>query len=181
MNKKQENIKKFIAVGIGIIVVVPFVFGGQFFSRMFPFSLFQLGSTDINKVENVTSQDGDDTGTPAVFSDPITILDLEVGEGAVAEAGKVVQVGYIGTRIDPETGQEIIFDQNTNREAPFTFPLGANPRQVIEGFEVGVTGMRVGGKRLVIIQPEAGYGSQQAGDIPPNTTLQFVIELYDAQ
>ena len=180
MDKKQENIKKYIAVGIGIIIVVPFVFGGQFFSKMFPFSLFRSGSTDT-AVDNIAPQDESNVDAPAVFSDPVTILDLEVGEGAVAEAGKTVRVGYIGTRIDPETGQEVIFDQNTNPETAFTFPLGANPRQVIEGFEVGVTGMRVGGKRLVIIQPEMGYGNQKQGSIPPNTTLQFMIELYEVQ
>lgn len=111
--------------------------------------------------------------------DPVTILDLKVGEGDLAEPPNTVSLGYIGTRIDPETGEELIFDQMTDRHRPFVFQLG--DEQVIPGFEIGVTGMRVGGKRLVTIQPEMGYGDQQVASIPPNTTLQFLIELYEVK
>ena len=194
MRWNQEDIKIYIAVGIAIIIFVPFMFGSQIFSRIFPFSFFQgaflnSGSTTSDdpaiSAEIPDSRSGDRGATTNLLdqlgglSDPVTILDLELGEGTVAETSKTVSVGYIGTRFDPDTGEEVIFDQNLNKEAPFSFILGSG--MVIPGFDQGVTGMRIGGKRLVIIQPEMGYGDQQVGDIPPNTTLQFMIELYEVK
>ena len=68
-------------------------------------------------------------------------------------------------------------DKNTDPESGFTFVLGSG--QVIPGFDVGIAGMREGGIRLIVIDPKAGYGSQQTGRIPPNTTLRFIVELYE--
>ena len=176
----EKNIKTYIAIGLALIIFVPFVFGGQLFSQIFPFSMFRTGfSSGGADTSGLPGQGGLAGDGAAAFSDPVTILDLEVGEGETANPKDTVSVGYIGTRIDPDTGEEIIFDQNTERDSAFTFVLGSG--QVIPGFDMGVTGMQVGGKRLVIIQPEMGYGDQQAGEIPPNTTLQFLIELYEVQ
>ncbi|MCY4576830.1 MAG: FKBP-type peptidyl-prolyl cis-trans isomerase [Candidatus Kaiserbacteria bacterium] len=182
---QQKNIKTYIAIGLALIIFVPFVFGGQLFSRIFPFGLLRSGffgggpATDAVTPDPLLEEGVGSSGTFDSFSDPVTILDLEVGGGAVAEASTTVSIGYVGIRIDPKTGEEIVFDQNLSRETPFSFVLGSG--QVIPGFDQGVTGMRVGGKRLVIIQPEMGYGNQQVGSIPPNTTLQFMIELYEVK
>ena len=177
----EKNIKTYIAIGLALIIFVPFIFGGQLFPQIFPFGMFRTGFSggDTAGTSGLSGQSDFAGAGAAAFTDPVTILDLQVGEGETAESGNTVSVGYIGTRIDPDTGEEIIFDQNTERDTAFTFVLGSG--QVIPGFDMGVTGMQVGGQRLVIIQPEMGYGDQQAGSIPPNTTLQFLIELYEVE
>ena len=177
---KQEHIKKYIAIGVVLLLFAPIIFGSRIFPNIFPFTVLQrgfFGGNIVNTTGSTTSRDESDNSTGLNnLSEPVTILDLQIGDGELAEAPKTVHVGYVGTRLDPNTGEEIIFDQNLDKESPFAFQLGSGA--VISGFEQGVTGMRVGGTRLVIIKPEMGYGNQQAGDIPPNTTLQFMIELY---
>jgi FKBP-type peptidyl-prolyl cis-trans isomerase len=97
--------------------------------------------------------------------------DTVVGEGAEAKAGQNVDVHYVGTFPD---GRK--FDSSRDRGRPFSFRLGAG--QVIKGWDEGVAGMKVGGKRQLVIPPELGYGSRGAGDvIPPNATLHFEVEL----
>ena len=180
---QQENIKKYIAVGVALLLFVPIIIGSRIFPRVFPFTALQgglFGGGVDNIIESTTGSSGNNSAVDiGNLSEPVTILDLEVGDGAVAEAPSTVDVGYVGTRIDPDTNEEVIFDQNLDKESPFSFQLGAGT--VIPGFEQGVTGMRVGGKRLVIISPEMGYGDKQVGSIPPNTTLQFMIELYEVK
>ena len=180
---KQEHIKKYIAIGVALLLFAPLILGSQIFPNIFPFSVLQsglFGGNTVNTAGSATNGTENNAGIGLNnLSESVTILDLEIGNGDVAEAPKTVHVGYIGTRIDPNTGEEIIFDQNLSKESPFSFRLGSGA--VIPGFEQGVTGMRVGGRRLVIISPEMGYGNQQAGDIPPNTTLQFMIELYEVK
>ncbi|MDP6193371.1 MAG: FKBP-type peptidyl-prolyl cis-trans isomerase [Prochlorococcus sp.] len=100
----------------------------------------------------------------------LRITDLEIGDGPEATAGQTVSVNYRGTL---EDGKE--FDSSYNR-GPFSFPLGAG--RVIQGWDEGVAGMKVGGKRKLVIPPELGYGSRGAGKvIPPNATLIFEVEL----
>ena len=97
-------------------------------------------------------------------------LDLKVGTGTVAKAGRLVTVNYRGTLTNGK-----MFDQSYGRE-PFSFPLGGG--QVIKGWDEGVAGMKVGGKRRLIIPASLGYGARGAGDaIPPNSTLIFEVEL----
>ncbi len=99
------------------------------------------------------------------------IQDLTVGTGAEAVVGKRVTVHYRGTLTD---GKQ--FDASYDRGQPFTFVLGAG--QVIQGWDKGVAGMKVGGKRKLTIPPDLGYGSRGAGGvIPPNATLLFEVEL----
>ena len=102
----------------------------------------------------------------------LMVQDLRKGTGAVARAGKTVTVHYRGTLTNGKK-----FDASYDRGQPFVFPLGAG--QVIKGWDEGVAGMRVGGKRKLIIPARLGYGAQgtPGGPIPPNATLVFVVEL----
>ena len=102
-------------------------------------------------------------------------IDHEVGTGAEAVASKTVDVHYTGyLYVDGQRGEK--FDSSVDRGQPFSFPLGAG--RVIKGWDEGVAGMKVGGKRELFIPPDLGYGSQGAvGAIPPNATLDFEVEL----
>jgi FKBP-type peptidyl-prolyl cis-trans isomerase len=106
--------------------------------------------------------------------------DTNVGSGAEAVAGRRVTVHYTGWLFDtarPENkGRK--FDSSRDRNEPFTFRLGGG--EVIEGWDRGVAGMKVGGRRVLTIPPDMGYGSRGAGGvIPPNATLLFDVELLD--
>lgn len=101
--------------------------------------------------------------------------DFVVGEGASPEAGKQVAVHYTGWLQDGTK-----FDSSLDRGQPFVFALGVG--SVIQGWDVGVAGMKVGGQRQLVIPPELGYGEQGAGSvIPPNATLVFEVELLDVE
>jgi FKBP-type peptidyl-prolyl cis-trans isomerase FkpA len=100
--------------------------------------------------------------------------DLTVGNGDAAVKGKRVKVHYTGT-LD-ENSKFKKFDSSKDRNEPFEFRLGAG--EVIRGWDEGVEGMKVGGKRKLIIPPNLGYGSRGAGGvIPPNAVLLFEVEL----
>jgi len=101
--------------------------------------------------------------------------DLQVGSGAEATEGQTVYVHYTGWLTDGTK-----FDSSLDRGEPFTFPLGGG--RVIKGWDQGVAGMKVGGKRKLTIPPELGYGARGAGGvIPPNSTLVFEVELLDVK
>jgi len=103
------------------------------------------------------------------------INDIIVGEGDEAVKGSLVDVHYTGWLY--ENGQKgAKFDSSVDRDEPFQFPLGAG--RVIKGWDEGVAGMKVGGKRELIIPPGMAYGERGAGNvIPPNATLLFEVEL----
>ena len=101
--------------------------------------------------------------------------DSKVGDGAAATAGHKVSVHYTGW-LDNNGEKGRKFDSSLDRGEPFSFALGA--QQVIKGWDQGVAGMKVGGKRTLIIPSELGYGARGAGGvIPPNATLIFDVEL----
>lgn len=101
----------------------------------------------------------------------LKIEDVRVGDGAEARPGQQVSVHYVGTLVDGEK-----FDSSRDRGQPFNFKLGAG--QVIEGWDRGVAGMKIGGLRKLTVPPELGYGAEgYPGAIPPNATLLFEVEL----
>lgn len=100
----------------------------------------------------------------------LVVQDLVVGTGATAVAGDTLTVHYVGTLTNGSK-----FDSSYDRNQPYTFRLGAGA--VIAGWDQGVAGMRVGGKRRLAIPPALAYGNQAVGSIPPNSTLIFEIDL----
>ena len=106
----------------------------------------------------------------------LTIDDLVVGDGDEAAAGQRVNVHYVG--VAWSDGKQ--FDASWDRHEPFSFRLGAG--EVISGWDQGVVGMRIGGRRQLTIPPELGYGSRGfPGAIPPQSTLVFEVELLDVR
>ncbi|QDQ28575.1 FKBP-type peptidyl-prolyl cis-trans isomerase [Chitinimonas arctica] len=105
------------------------------------------------------------------MTDTLIIEDLIVGDGAEATAGQDVSVHYTGWLTDGTK-----FDSSKDRGIPFSFPLGAG--HVIKGWDQGVQGMKIGGKRKLTIPPAMGYGARGAGGvIPANAVLVFEVEL----
>jgi len=103
-------------------------------------------------------------------------VDLKIGTGPEAVPGKDVTVHYTGWLYENGTRGKKFDSSRDGGARPFTFSLGAG--QVIQGWDDGIRGMRVGGKRQLIIPPELGYGAQGDSDsIPPNSTLEFEVEL----
>lgn len=99
-----------------------------------------------------------------------TAQDVTVGTGDLAQAGDTVSAHYVGKLTN---GQ--VFDSSLDRGTPIQFTLGGG--QVIRGWDEGLVGMRVGGKRILTISPEYAYGAQAVGAIPANSTLVFEIDL----
>ena len=130
---------------------------------------FQLNSkattlpTEIGQDIIVNEQDGEEVLE-------MKIEDIKIGTGDEAVSGKTITVNYVGTL---EDGTK--FDSSYDRNEPFTFNLGAG--QVIQGWEKGFEGMKVGGKRKLIIPSDLAYGNRSMGSIPPNSTLIFEAEL----
>jgi peptidylprolyl isomerase len=106
----------------------------------------------------------------------LVIKDLKEGTGPAAQAGQTVTVQYVGVNF--KGGKQ--FDASWDRGEPFSFPLGGG--QVIQGWDQGVQGMKVGGRRMLVIPPDLGYGPDgQPPVIKPNETLVFVIDLLGVQ
>ncbi|MFI9814422.1 FKBP-type peptidyl-prolyl cis-trans isomerase [Saccharothrix variisporea] len=102
----------------------------------------------------------------------LVVEDITVGDGPEAQAGQLVHVHYVG--VSHSTGEQ--FDASWDRGEAFTFPLGGG--RVIKGWDQGVAGMKVGGRRKLVIPPHLGYGDRGAGGvIKPGETLIFVVDL----
>lgn len=147
MKKLSQN--EWIAVVIAVFVV-------GFF--------FVFGQTLISAF-NGNSQNNIMDKTPNVF-----VQDEVIGIGDEAVSGSMVVVHYTGKFVDGK-----VFDSSVTRGEPFQFVLGAG--QVIKGWDAGIVGMRVGGKRILSIPPEFGYGANDYGPIPGGSTLIFEVEL----
>ena len=152
--KKDPNYLLIMIFLLGLVVV---------------YSLFQNGSSD--DMTNLPMVDPD----IEIFSTSsgLQYQDIEIGTGQIAEAGDSVSVHYTGWLED-----ETKFDSSVDRNTPFDFNLGAGA--VIRGWDEGVQGIAVGGKRLLIIPSDLGYGPSGAGGvIPPGATLIFMVELLE--
>lgn len=190
----------YIGIAVAVMVFMFFFFGNRIFPQLFVFDLFQAGifsaqsavQREFGRNVPVTGSGGDISGSAfdidssslssvlsGLSDSSVSVLDLEEGTGLEATESSTVSIGYKGTYIDKKTDEAVLFDENTDRTTPFIFTIGSG--QVIPGFDIGVTGMRENGVRLVVIKPEMGYGDRQVGPIPPNTTLHFVIELYEVR
>lgn len=133
----------------------------------------RLSKTPVENGSEITENTTMSDSTQDVSK--LGIVDVVVGTGAEAVAGKKVSVNYTGNLVDGT-----VFDSNVDPKfghvEPFSFRLGAG--EVIRGWDVGVSGMKIGGKRKLTIPPEMGYGEYGAGEvIPPNATLVFEVEL----
>jgi len=111
----------------------------------------------------------DTTGTK-----DLKIEDIRVGSGAEVKSGDTVVINYLGTLTNGTK-----FDSSYDRGEPFETQIGTG--QVIKGWDLGVVGMKVGGKRKLTIPPSLGYGDQATGPIPANSTLIFEVELVDVK
>ncbi|MFH1455258.1 MAG: FKBP-type peptidyl-prolyl cis-trans isomerase [bacterium] len=143
--------KKTIIAVVIAVVLVGVLIGGSLVSGLF---------TSTNKTQDTTMQQ-----EPQVQS-----KDILVGTGDIAVAGKEVTVNYTGVFADGKK-----FDSSLDRGVPFTFTLGTG--LVIKGWDIGVEGMKVGGKRIIVVPPQLGYGDKDYNSIPGNSTLIFEIEL----
>ena len=132
-----------------------------------------LVALNWNRIFPKTIPIGDSNTDMITTASGLQYQDLVVGDGQEAKAGDAVNVHYTGWL---EDGTK--FDSSVDRGQPFEFQLGAG--RVIQGWDEGVAGMKVGGKRKLTIPPELGYGASGAGDvIPPNATLIFEVELLE--
>jgi FKBP-type peptidyl-prolyl cis-trans isomerase FkpA len=137
-----------------------------------------LNACQAESTNKTTSQE-----KPAMTaSTQLQKIDTMPGTGREAEPGFNVSVHYTGWLYDEkaEGHKGAKFDSSVDRKEPFEFALGAG--QVIQGWDEGFAGMKIGGKRTLIIPPEMGYGARGAGGvIPPNATLIFDVELLDVK
>jgi FKBP-type peptidyl-prolyl cis-trans isomerase len=173
-----------IAIALAIAVALGLLFfGPRFFA---PAAVQQVVNPANIAPAATTTTTMDTTGTTAAagaqalpipnpLPTQLTATDQVVGTGAEAVAGKQVTVNYVGMLPDGT-----VFDASSKHGQAFTFPLGAH--KVITGWDQGVVGMKVGGKRRLIVPPADGYGAQGVpGVIPANATLIFDVELVGVQ
>lgn len=159
LHSMSAHNKRLLAVFIGIAVVTPFFLFTNAFGTLF------IGSgNEASTGESLLSIDLD--------SQNFVSEDVIIGEGTEARNGQLVTVHYIGVLSDGTP-----FDSSRSRGEPFQFILGGG--QVIQGWDMGVLGMKVGGKRILVIPPDLAYGSNAVGAIPANSTLVFEVELLD--
>lgn len=174
-----------IAVALAVIIALGLLFFGPRIFSPFTSHSGQAGlatTTDLSASTTAQAPQApmnENPSSPAPIPNPLpttlTAQDSVVGTGAEAKPGSTVTVNYTGMLPDGK-----VFDSTSAHGQPFSFKLGAG--QVIKGWDQGIAGMKVGGKRRLIIPPGMAYGSQGAGGvIPPNATLIFDVELLQVQ
>ncbi len=166
-----------LSVGFMLVCVVVLVLAqvGSRQDSAIAANLSQTTPASTNVIENNTLIASKPMSDDKAVTTPsgLKYVELEEGTGATPQSGKTVVVHYTGTL---EDGTK--FDSSRDRGQPFSFKIGVG--QVIKGWDEGLSTMKVGGRRQLIIPPELGYGSRGAGGvIPPNATLLFDVELID--
>lgn len=133
----------------------------------------------LSSASHATTPTTAPTATESAVNAGLQVKDEVVGKGVEAVKGKTVSVHYTGW-LSEGGAKGKKFDSSVDRGTPFQFSLGAG--MVIKGWDEGVAGMKVGGKRTLVIAPEMGYGARGAGAvIPPNATLIFDVELLEVK
>lgn len=174
------NLNRFEAIGIGISVAAMAL---ALFLLRLDSSVFENTEANGDQPAAVVVSEGDPNQDGALADaiieasadgevERLIIDDIVVGTGAEVTEGDTVTVHYIGTL---QNGQQ--FDNSYLKHEPLTFTVGEN--RVIEGWETGVLGMRVGGQRVLVVPPALAYGENGYGPIPPNATLVFAVELLE--
>jgi peptidylprolyl isomerase len=143
-----------ISVIIGILVLV-----------VFAYFIFGLNGSNNSGTPTQPSPQ-----TNAATTEKLQIQDEKIGSGAAVKKGDTVKINYVGTLANGTK-----FDASADHGGPFVTQIGVG--QVIKGWDEGIIGMKVGGKRKLIIPPSLGYGNQATGSIPANSTLIFQVEL----
>lgn len=172
-NDFSENKMNLVAVAFAVLLVAG---GFFFFTRMSGNSSQSMSYTNPTPASTIESSVGaDSTGVPltakTTMDNKLAIEDQKVGTGDEATAGKKITVNYNGTLTDGTK-----FDSSYDHGTPFSFVLGSG--QVIQGWDQGFSGMKVGGKRKLTIPPSMGYGDRGVpGAIPGGATLIFEVEL----
>ncbi len=174
---KYEAIGIFLSVAIMVIALSVV----RFKSGSFAFNTPGEGGTQSAVVAVSNDRDSSEQTLEDELKDAFTangtlvdlvIDDVRLGEGKEVTSGDTVSVHYIGT-----TQDGIRFDNSYERGTPFEFTVGDG--KVIEGWEKGLIGMKVGGQRILVIPSQMAYGNRQIGPIPPNSPLVFTIELLE--
>jgi peptidylprolyl isomerase len=165
------NKEHYIAVGAALAVVILFfvVMGGGWFNASAPAATITSNKDEGNGVERFALP-------PTISMQDVTELKIEdevVGTGAEAAVGSTVTVEYTGAFTSGT-----VFDTSRGK-SPFSFTIGKDA--VIEGWHQGLVGMKVGGKRMLVIPPSLGYGPNDYGPIPGGSTLVFEVELLDVK
>lgn len=173
-----------VAVTLAVVIAVAFLFFGP--AILTPFQSSESSQTET--VTATTTSMTDESGNPVTVGAPgaassgssattqaplpktLTVTDKVLGTGAEAKAGDTVTMNYVGMLPDGT-----VFDASAKHGQAFSFALGTG--QVIPGWDKGIVGMKVGGKRELIIPPDMAYGNRDLGVIPPNSTLIFEVEL----
>jgi FKBP-type peptidyl-prolyl cis-trans isomerase len=156
----------FLSIFIGILIVAAIFVGFLFFRGSLPGG----SPSSQNNIQELPIQNTDDSNA----TQSLGTEDVKEGEGPAAVVGDTLVVHYVGTL---EDGTQ--FDSSRDRGTPFTFTLGEG--KVIDGWEQGMLGMKVGGMRTLVVPPHLGYGATARPGIPANSTLTFEVELLEIQ
>lgn len=170
---KKLSVKEWVAVGVAVAATIVLFFGGSVWSWA------TGGRADDASLSLSADEQRQDQVATTTLSDISTvqgveIYDLKEGTGVAATMGTTVTTHYVGTLTNGAK-----FDSSRDRGTPYSFVLGGH--RVIRGWEIGLEGMKVGGVRRLVISPEYAYGNQPIGQIPPNSTLIFDVELLGVQ